>query len=56
MKKMLNQIVLVGRMVEDVKIIDSLGKEKIIPKDGVIPIINNLTIEFNNEVKAIIKK
>ncbi len=41
---------------EDVKIIDSVGKEKIIPKDGVIPIINNLTIEFNNEVKAIIKK
>ena len=41
---------------EDVKVIDSMNKEKVIPKDGVIPIINNLTIEFNVDTKATIKR
>lgn len=35
---------------EDIKIVDAFNAEKVIKKDGVIPIIKNLKIEFPEEV------
>ena len=43
------------KLDNDVKIIDSHGQSRIVSKDGVIPLINNLTIEFNNQTIATIK-
>lgn len=40
---------------EDVKIVDSYNNEKIIKKDGVIPIIKKLTIYFDENTKGIIE-
>ena len=37
---------------EEVKIVDSFGSEKVISGDGVIPIINNLTIHFSSDVEG----
>ncbi len=40
---------------ESVEIEDVNGNKKILPPNGVIPIINNLNIDFNEQVKGIIK-
>lgn len=43
------------KLDNDVKIIDSHGQSRIVSKNGVIPLINNLKIEFNNQTIATIK-